>query len=540
MSISSEINRIGAEVATQTDLIEQIKTALEGKVAGGGGSTAPVLQDKTITENGTYTADSGYDGLGTVIVDVPETELQEKSVTITQNGTSEVTPDNGKALSKVSVTVAVPATVPRLQEKTATANGEVVPDVGYDGLSKVTVNVPSSGGGGENFVEPAEKEVNFYDYDGARLYSYTVDEIQSMSELPQLPAREGLTCQGWNYTLEELQSYGREVDVGATYITKDGKTRVYITLPEGYTSPIVGLCPNGTVTVDWGDGTETSALTGTSTTTVKWTPPHTYARAGDYVITITVNGTCGFGGHSSLTIGPYILRYATSGNGANYTYRTCINKIELGANITTLGVHTFRHCINMRSITIPVGITSIDTSTFAYCATLKGVVIPRGVTTVNGAAFRGASSVRMLSLPNGITTIGEYAIAENDIIGNFTPPEGITTIPRYFTTGSVSLCKVVIPNSVTALAPYSFTNCANIRQLVYPKGLVSIGSASFSNCYAILLHDFSACESVPTLENTSAFTGITSQCEIRVPSALYDEWVAATNWSTYADKIVAV
>lgn len=35
-----------------------------------GGSAAPTLQDKTITENGTYTADNGYDGLGTVTVNV--------------------------------------------------------------------------------------------------------------------------------------------------------------------------------------------------------------------------------------------------------------------------------------------------------------------------------------------------------------------------------------------------------------------------------------------------------------------------------------
>ena len=32
--------------------------------------TDPNLQDKTITENGTYTADEGYDGLGTVTVEV--------------------------------------------------------------------------------------------------------------------------------------------------------------------------------------------------------------------------------------------------------------------------------------------------------------------------------------------------------------------------------------------------------------------------------------------------------------------------------------
>jgi hypothetical protein len=40
---------------------------------------------------------------------------------------------------------------------------------------------------------------------------------------------------------------------------------------------------------------------------------------------------------------------------------------------------------------------------------------------------------------------------------------------------------------------------------------------------------------VPTLSSTTAFD---SPKKIVVPDALYDEWIAATNWVSYASKIV--
>ena len=56
-----------------------------------------------------------------------------------------------------------------------------------DGYSQVTVNV--SGGG---TVEPEEKDVNFYDYDGTRLYSYTKAEILELQQYPSLPTKTGI------------------------------------------------------------------------------------------------------------------------------------------------------------------------------------------------------------------------------------------------------------------------------------------------------------------------------------------------------------
>lgn len=99
----------------------------------------PKLQEKTVTQNGAVIADTGYDGLSSVTVNVPVPSgyiIPSGNISITTNGTHDVT-------SYASAVVEVPSEPPILQEKTVTENGEVTPDSGYDGLSKVTVAVPA-------------------------------------------------------------------------------------------------------------------------------------------------------------------------------------------------------------------------------------------------------------------------------------------------------------------------------------------------------------------------------------------------------------
>ena len=67
------LSYIAGETYTKPDAPITRKEAFLDKIpqGGGGGSGVTIKnQNKTITENGTYTADSGYTGLGTVTVDV--------------------------------------------------------------------------------------------------------------------------------------------------------------------------------------------------------------------------------------------------------------------------------------------------------------------------------------------------------------------------------------------------------------------------------------------------------------------------------------
>lgn len=96
--------------------------------------TEPNLQEKNITPSTLVqeiTPDNGYDGLSKVTV----------------NGDADLLAENIKKDVEIfGVTGTYEGEAPNLQEKTvipSTSAQEIIPDSGYDGLSKVTVNAIS-------------------------------------------------------------------------------------------------------------------------------------------------------------------------------------------------------------------------------------------------------------------------------------------------------------------------------------------------------------------------------------------------------------
>lgn len=107
------------------------------------GADEPQTKTITPTKSTQYVqADEGY-YLNTVVVNpIPDQYIiPEGTLEITQNNEYNV-----ENYEKVSVNVPIPEEA-QLQEKTFTENGTYYPDTGYEGFSKVVVNVSGGGGG---------------------------------------------------------------------------------------------------------------------------------------------------------------------------------------------------------------------------------------------------------------------------------------------------------------------------------------------------------------------------------------------------------
>jgi hypothetical protein len=382
-----------------------------------------------------------------------------------------------------------------------------------------------------------KRDINFYDYDGTLLYSYTVKDAQELTELPKLPTQEGLICQGWNYDLETIKAHNRALNIGATYITDDGKTRLYIKIAaEGRMDVPLYFNQNVTngVTIDWGDGSATQTLDGTGNVNTT----HTYASIGEYVISLEVADGCTLGlGHNSS-------QYCVMGKYGDWEayvtlYRNRLKKVEIGNGVTRINNYAFQYCYNLESIVIPNGVTSIVNHAFYYCDNLASIVIPNSVTSISFNVFQNCYKLASVSIPD-TTNIGNYVFSSCYNLESIVIPNGVTSITNQIFNFCRSLSSVTMSNNVKTITSSAFAGCYNLTNIAIPNSVTKIETTVFQNCYGMKFYDFSQHTYVPTLSNTNAFNGIPSDCEIRVPMALVDEWKAATNWSTYADKIVGV
>lgn len=482
-----------------------------------------------------------------------KTAIENKGVTVPSNAKLNDYPDLIDDIEQGST--------PNLQRKTVsiTENGTttVEPDPGYDGLSEVGVSVNVQGGGGGELAK--ENDVNFIDYDGTILHSYTAEEFLALTEMPENPTHEGLTSQGWNWTLTDAKTQVAEMgtcDIGQMYITDDGKTRIYIELHEGRLSPYLGICLKGTVEIDWGDGSK-ETVNGSSLYNAVFTP-HSYADEGKYCITLNVlSGSFRLAGDSN---GCYLLTKENKvSSNTSQTYSNAIKKVFCGSGIK-VGSYAFTRCYSLESITFHKDMTNFEAYAFSRCYNLCYIVIPSMVSTIPNACFQNCFSLRGLSLSNKVSDIGasvfdsSYSFERISIPFNvsgilnscFTScyalkqirfPKKMTSLSNSIVSYCYALSDIYIPNGIRSIGSYFVSNCNSLPSITIPNTISSISNNAFSNCYGVGEYHFLS-TTPPTLGGTSVFNNIQSDCKIYVPAESLEAYKTATNWSTHASKMV--
>jgi len=359
------------------------------------------------------------------------------------------------------------------------------------------------------------KAVNFVDYDGTILYSYTAAEYQALTENPAAPSHDGLTFHSWNWTLSDgkAQLTAQPEDgltIGAIYDLNASESRIYIVLTDSTRlSPRLSFAVNGSVTVNWGDGTS-DTVTGTSLTTQKH-KTHTYTDIGNYVITITkadATSKYAFFGTSTYSL----LNAASASITANRVYGNAVMAVEVGLD-AGIGNYGLASLFNLRHVTLHSSITEIGQHAFDADYSLKFVAIPAEVTTIGQYAFSACYALEKISLP-----------------------KGLTSLPNYIFSNCYGLRNVAIPSEATSLGNGVFNSCYGLAGITIPAGVTSIGNSAFATCTG--MKEYRVKPTTPPTMGTTVFNNIQSGCQIKVPSANVTTYKNADGWSTYASYIV--
>jgi hypothetical protein len=258
------------------------------------------------------------------------------------------------------------------------------------------------------------------------------------------------------------------------------------------------------------------------------------------------------------------------------TSKNRLVSIILPDTLTSIGIQAFQNCSNLVSVAIPDGVTSIGSSAFYNCSSLASVAIPDGVTSIGIGAFRNCSNLTSVIIPAGVTSIGysvfsyctkltaiqvsgnnnyykdsdgvlfnkagtllsEYPAGKGGSI--YTIPDSVTSLGEAAFRICSNLTSVTIPDGVTSIGSFAFDGCSSLTSVIIPAGVTSIGSSAFWRCTSLTSVTVLRGTTPLTILESSAFDSTHATLAIKVPASVLDDYKAASGWSTYAAKIVAI
>ena len=415
----------------------------------GGQKVSPIIkvgveinnQNKTITENGTYTADAGYTGLGEVtvnvsgggsttgeflvqVIDYDGTVLKSERL---DEGSTFTLPSQPSHTGLVFQSWSSPVTI--INNTVTVTNSDITIGATYttaSGLSEFDITLTTVTGlsvtlnmdGTKNWGDGTSDTNTTHTY--ASVGDYTI--ICNGNTITTTSSRGlfGQSNSNINYYVKDVRLGSSITSIGI-YVFPYCYSLTSITIPEGVTS--IGdrafyNCHSLTsITIPEGVTSIGNSAFYTCRSLISITIPSSV---------ISISNSAFYGCHS-------------------------LTSIMIPSSVISIGSSTFYNCYSLTSITIPEGVTSIGTSVFSNCFSLTSIVIPSSATSIDGQAFNNCSSLTSITIPEGVTSIGTsafsscYSILEYDFSNH-------TVVPTLSSTNAFTsinkICKMKVPASL--------------------------------------------------------------------------------------------
>ena len=169
-------------------------------------------------------------------------------------------------------------------------------------------------------------------------------------------------------------------------------------------------------------------------------------------VTFTFNGTSG-----KLTVSGTgdMQDFAKPEDAPWYSYRAAIRKIEIGADVASIGDYAFYNCAALERVEI-TSTTAVSIGKYAFwmCSALEEIEFPASVTEIGEGAFAYCTTLSSISV-SGLATLGASAFA-----------------------GCTALEVVSFDGAISAIPEKAFMNCTALKTVAYPDSVAAANVAS--------------------------------------------------------------